>query len=133
MNLSGIGTIRAAMQAMNTSSARMQVLSENVANANTPGYRAKDVMPFEGKVRSARAHGLVTTDHRHIKSKGAAGGGDIVVRDMKGSWGESPDGNNVSVEQQTIMISETSGSHQFAATMYKKSVDLLKMSISGRR
>ncbi len=45
--------------------AKQQVVAQNVANANTPGYRAADIKPFEASLQTASLQ-LVATSPAHF-------------------------------------------------------------------
>jgi flagellar basal-body rod protein FlgB len=47
--------------------ARQRVVAQNVANANTPGYKAADLKPFESVLQSASVP-LATTSPKHFTS-----------------------------------------------------------------
>jgi len=49
--------------------ARQRVVAQNVANANTPGYKAADLKPFEATLHSASLP-LVTTSPMHFTTAG---------------------------------------------------------------
>ena len=110
---------------------RQQVTSENIANADTPGYRARDVDAFEDLLkRSAPLRGLETTNGKHISS-GDVGG--VRVREDRVPWEESIDGNSVVLEQQVMRASETADSYRLAADLYRKGHDLLTLAATGMR
>lgn len=54
-------------------SVRQKTVAENIAQANIPGFLAKDTEPFKAMLASGQA-GLARTDPRHISSSGADAG-----------------------------------------------------------
>jgi flagellar basal-body rod protein FlgB len=106
-------------------------VSENVANADTPGFRARTTSDFSEMLSGTRTAGLAVTDPRHIAGTDAAG----PVRTMEDpeAWSTTLDGNSVVLEQQAIRASELSGSYQLAATLYRKGHEFLRLSVSGNR
>lgn len=131
MDLGSISVFNLASSRAKHLAARQQVISENIANADTPGYKAQDVESFADYLGSARNSGLAQTDPRHLGGSSGAGGVDI--KEFEGAWETTPDGNSVSVEQQVINAGETAGQYKLATTLYKKSYDLLSMASSGGR
>lgn len=127
MDLNSIGLFGTASSRMKWLSARQQVISENIANADTPGYKAKEIEPFSARVDAARS-GLRTTHERHISS---SAGGDFAIREATDHWGESINGNTVSLEQQSIKAAETAEDYQAATSLYKKHLKLMQMAASG--
>lgn len=106
---------------------RHNVVSSNLSNAETPGYKAKDVQ-FEGILREAisteKTIPLVKTNSKHID-----GGGQIEILNAEPEviTVKTPvvsfDGNTVSVEREMARLSENSMLYQteteILARLYK--------------
>ena len=110
---------------------RQDVLSQNVANADTPGYVARDLKPqdFSALLKGETRHGsaLNSTDPRHISMKP---GSSSRFDDMESPDGmANPNGNAVSLEQEMIKVSETQAEFQAAANLYAKAMSLMKTAI----
>lgn len=98
--------------------ARQAVIAGNVANADTPGFRAKDLEPFAKVFDAAAAAGEgATFRERIVESLGSA----------------SPNGNTVSIEDQMMRAAEARRDHDLATTIYAKSLSMLKAALGGRR
>lgn len=122
-----------ASQRMNWLSARQKVIAENVANADTPGYRAREVSSFKEMLQGSQpVAGVQVTDGAHIRSNGAEAQGVRVDVDQA-AWQQSLDGNSVVLEQQTIKAGEVSASYKLAANLYRKGYELLTLSVTGNR
>jgi flagellar basal-body rod protein FlgB len=113
---------------------RQDVLTQNVANADTPGYTAHDLKPvdFSQELRQAAgpmtgASQLTVTDPRHIAIRNTASSDfqDMTVNDSEGS----PNGNSVSLEQEMIKVSDTQAEFQAAANLYGKAITMMKTAI----
>jgi flagellar basal-body rod protein FlgB len=91
---------------------RHSLIARNVANADTPGYRAVDVEPFaEALRRQAIAGGKeLFPREQAITSPGAA----------------SPNGNTVSLEDQMLRASEASRASEIATTIFSKTLAMLR-------
>ncbi|AXX93150.1 flagellar basal body rod protein FlgB [Malaciobacter molluscorum LMG 25693] len=80
---------------------RQKVISSNIANINTPGYKTKDLV-FEGELKKADESRLklYTTDKKHLSSFSEENS-PIKKRvvDVKGLE-EQNDGNNVNLDTQ---------------------------------
>ncbi|MGC9369187.1 MAG: flagellar basal body rod protein FlgB [Paracoccaceae bacterium] len=132
MKLDSLSFFKIASQRMEWLSTRQQVISENIANADTPGYRAREVSAFSRMVdSSAQSSGAATTNARHIG--GSERAGNVRVQEDKGAWDQSMDGNTVVLEQQTIKASEVSESYRMAAQLYRKGHELLTLAVTGIR
>ncbi|MCA0922656.1 flagellar basal body rod protein FlgB [Pseudooceanicola nanhaiensis] len=123
---------RVASERMKWLSARQSVISENIANANTPNYKARDVAGFdEAMGRARQSSGIVVTDAHHISGTAPSGGIRTEADDT--AWETGMDGNNVVLEQQAITANEVSESYRMAAQLYKKGHDLLTLAVTGIR
>jgi len=132
MKLDSLSFFKIASQRMEWLSTRQQVISENIANADTPGFKAREVSEFSRMVdSSAQSSGVVTTNTRHIG--GTEQAGNVRVQQDEGAWEQSMDGNTVVLEQQTIKASEVSENYRMAAQLYRKGHELLTLAVTGIR
>lgn len=132
MKLDGMSFFNIASQRMRWLGARQAVVSQNIANADTPGYKAKEVSDFSEMMDGARdVAGLATTNARHIQGSGASSG--VRVTNDESSWETSIDGNNVALEEQTIKATEISENYRLAAELYRKGHNLLTLAVTGIR
>lgn len=133
MNLSDIPIFNALRAKLSWLSERQQLLSENIANADTPGYQARDIQPldFESMIKkSAGASGLMITNPRHMR------GGDglnFALKPVKNRAEEvSPTGNSVVMESEMMKMGQTQMEYEAATGLYRKHAQLLKLAL-GRR
>jgi flagellar basal-body rod protein FlgB len=92
-------TINSLEQALNYSSLKQQVISQNIANAETPNYKAKDVS-FKSILQNELSQNFTTyrTDQRHIDfSDNSATQSAIVVRP---NVQYNNNGNSVDIDQE---------------------------------
>ena len=82
---------------------RQSTIATNVANANTPGFKARDVEPFN-KVLDAVPVRLATTSPTHMQLSPAET--DTRATAKKDSWDVVHSGNSVSLEQEMIKGSD---------------------------
>lgn len=112
---------------------RQTVLSQNVANADTPGYVARDLkeLDFSHALQStgeSKVTGLTLTNPRHIAANTSTGSGQFDSED-KPDVEANPNGNTVSLEQEMIKVSDTQMQFQAAANLYGKAMNLMKTAI----
>ena len=131
MKLNSMSFFQVASQRMQWVSAGQQVVAENIANADTPGFKARDISPFAELVEGARSGGVKTTHSAHITGSGRTGG--VRVSTDETAWETSISGNSVALEQQTLRSSELSGNHQLATLLYGKGHQLLTLAVVGQR
>ena len=96
-----------------------RVSTQNIARASEPGYKAQKVENFEDFMQRAQ----------HTSS-GLSLPSTFKTMDAEGP--ASPNGNSVNLEKEIFNSAQATASHEMAITVYKKSVDLMKMAI-GRR
>jgi flagellar basal-body rod protein FlgB len=84
--------------------ARVSAIATNVANADTPGYKARDVAPFEAVLSVARVE-MGRTNPRHMLPDGGARRSyDFVART---SDALKHSGNAVSLETEMASLGES--------------------------
>jgi flagellar basal-body rod protein FlgB len=103
-------------------SARQVAVADNVANANTPGYRALDVQPFSTYL-NASPIALASTNPGHMAPADAILGSLKEVEPQPGE--ESLSGNTVSLEQQMINLGEVSRDFSMTANIRRAFHQLL--------
>ncbi len=86
-------------------SERQSVIASNVANADTPGYKAKEIAPFSAFVDGASLQ-LAATRPGHLTAQGQSAG-SYEIRAAQG-WDTAHSGNNVSLERELMQASSTS-------------------------
>ena len=109
-------------------SERQNVLAENVANADVPNFRAKDLAELKFDVPTSL--GPQITNTRHI-GLGSAHQPDLFTRNSP-IYEITPQGNSVSLEDEMIKVGENQQDYQAAATLYQRSLDILRTAM-GRR
>ena len=117
---------------MNWHQERQRLLAENVANADTPGYRARDLAPIDFGRQVQQASGqlqLALTSPAHLTG-GAAGGSFGTER--AGKYDVRPTGNAVSLEDEMMKVAANQMDHQAAISLYSRSMGLLKTAIGKR-
>lgn len=107
---------------------RQSVVAENVANANTPAYRAKDVEPFEATLRRERLD-LAATQPGHLKLAGIGRSADVVAADGEGEGTHS--GNSVNIEQEMMKLGEINKNYSLTSGVLKSFQRFLLMSTRG--
>lgn len=115
---------------------RQRILAENVANADSPDYRARDLKTpsFRDLVKPSQAAADVAparTDPAHLV--GFRLSNDPTFGKLGNTdWEVTPEGNGVVIEDQMIKIADNQMDYQLATTLYSRSLGLLRTAI-GRR
>jgi flagellar basal-body rod protein FlgB len=124
-------TIQGLDTAMNLRLVNQNVISSNIANADTPGYHAKKV-EFEGALRQALGVDdqlpLEGDDPAHIVIRSSDPVSPAIADDMNGV--ESLDGNTVNRSEEMAKMAENQLLYDAAAEMLKKKLGMLKYAIT---
>lgn len=117
---------------------RQGVIAQNIAQANTPGYKPKDIVSFDEVLQkqissgtgSARSGGfqLATTNPKHVQGL-SSGGGLYKTSKENDVYEVKPSGNAVVLEQQMSQMSDTTAQYQMMTSLYKKTLGLLKTAL----
>lgn len=133
-----LGMLRTRMQWHQT---RQKLLAENVANADLPGFKPRDLAaPDLGRRGGGLAQpegaiagsvGLAQTSSSHMAVGGGPEGPGADPRRFKG-FEIRPSGNGVNLEEEMMKAGENQADYQLAATLYQKSMETLKIAIGKR-
>lgn len=136
-----LNTFSALKERMKFLQTRQKLLSQNVANADTPGYKPKDIRQLGVDVatrgadatrRAALVYSDVVrpaaTDPGHI----AQISGATAIEDRGASYETRPSGNAVNLEDEMLKVSQNQIDFQTAASIYQRSINTLKIAL-GRR
>ncbi len=126
MPISDIPILAMLRQRMQWHQARQQVLAENVANADTPGYQAKDLSPlnFERHLRVASLE-LDRTEPDHLPAEESDESQFATNHD--GRYEIRPRGNSVSHEDEMMNVASNQMDYEAVTQIYTHSLDLIKL------
>jgi flagellar basal-body rod protein FlgB len=107
---------------------RQRVIAQNVANADTPGYGARDLKTptdFAAALRQGGGLSMSRTNAMHI----APAGQNTVRFDVGGAPDSETtlDGNSVVVEEQMLKMAESRMAYDAAIGFYQKSMNMIRM------
>jgi flagellar basal-body rod protein FlgB len=126
MDVSQIGIFGLATQRLSWLDRRQELLSQNVANTDTPGYHDKDLRPFTAALNQSLSPTLAQTDAAHLSgSQDSPWQQDNSARPSE----RTSDGNSVSLEDQLIKIADTETSHALVTNLYTKYVSLFRLAL----
>ncbi|MBL4740030.1 MAG: flagellar basal body rod protein FlgB [Sneathiella sp.] len=130
MSLQDIPLFAALTERMKWLSSRQKVLSQNISNADTPGYQARDLKPQKFKDMVARpdeavAH-LTKTNSMHIQTVSKS---EFRTKTIKEPYEVTPTGNGVVLEEQMMHLAETQIQYQMTTSLYKKHLSMLKTAL----
>lgn len=125
----GGGLMQALKLRMQYQQSRQKVLAENVANADSPGFRPLDLKP--PSLDPARAGVAVSrTSTGHLSLSTANGGFDGTGAPR---FETTPNGNAVNLEDEMLKVAQNQSDYQLAASLYSKGLGLMKIAIGKGR
>ena len=122
-----IDTMRMARDLGAHAARRQRVIATNVANADTPGYRARDLPKFVESLRRGSLE-LRTTRAGHL----AAGLSGPPFRAVEAEGEPSPNGNTVSLEDEMVRSADAKREFDLSLAVMQSGLNLMRTAI-GRR
>ena len=110
---------------------RQKVLAENVANADTPNFRTRDLraLDFGSQVQAASQVRVASTNPAHIT--GAAANGAFAT-DRNNKYDVKPAGNAVNLEDEMMKVASNQMDYQAAISLYSRSMGLFRTALGKR-
>lgn len=113
---------------------RSEVLASNLANADTPGYKARDIdfkAELERQMTGApSSSGLRVTHVNHMASASSGPGGELLYRNP---LQPSIDGNTVDTQKEKAAFMENALQYQATLTFVNGKISALKKALGGDR
>ena len=110
---------------------RQRLLAENVANADTPGFKPRDLAPLDpSSLPRGPSIALARTDMGHITIGGGASG--QFARSREARYEVRPTGKAVNLEDEMLKVASNQMDYQAATTLYSRSLGLLKLALNRR-
>ncbi len=134
MDLSKISIYSLISRKMAWLTARQNVLAQNIANADTPNFKPRDLTKASFR-QVLEGHGQT------IKMRQTSAGHLAPVRRSsdfsssadKSNYESALSGNSVVLEEQLMKVSETQDAYRLATNLYRKHVSMMKMAIGRGR
>jgi flagellar basal-body rod protein FlgB len=132
--LENINLLNGLTDKMAYSNQRQRVLSQNISNADTPGYAPSDIKtPDFAKVLGVSAKGnakqlsLETTQGNHIAHRQQIGDNKaLAAQQQRRTYEISPAGNAVNLEEQMMLASRNNMDYQLVTNLYNKNLEILR-------
>ena len=129
-----LGLLDAISEKMRWHQTRQTLLAENVANADTPGYRGRDLKAygFEEHMKNLSTTKIATTTTQpgHIAISGTDA--DAFGARSMNSFEITPEGNGVTLEDEMMKVAGNQMDFQAAAALYTHSLNLIKTALGKR-
>lgn len=122
----GIALLDLAEQRMAWADRRQQVLAQNIANANTPHWQARDLTPFAATLAKAHGGAMALTQVGHMAGIGSGAAGQAAVQK---SGERAPDGNAVALDEQLTKVADTETAQELVTNLYKKYLGMFRVAL----
>ena len=132
-NLSLFKALGAKMDFLNQ---RQRVISQNVSNSDTPGYKPKDLVPVDfgnvlKDVTDKKSVRVETTDNMHMPPPGEIN--DPRSKKQKETYEVAPAGNAVIMEEQLINAGATVMDYNLMSNLYQKHVGMIRIALGSNQ
>jgi flagellar basal-body rod protein FlgB len=111
---------------------RQEVVTGNIANANTPKFKAKDVTPFNAVLDDTNV-GMARTNPAHFSGNEFSQSGDINVEDaqLNQEIGVQESGNTVGLEQELAKTGEIQRDYNLNTALVSSFHRMMMMTVKG--
>ena len=130
-NEAGLDLFTAMARKMAWLGQRQSVLAQNIANADTPGYRPLDLSegPF-AKALSSRVKPVRPAATHAAHLQGVPGGGGAAKADeQRRTYEVAPAGNSVVLEEQLIKVGQTQMDYRLLSNLYRKHAAMMRAAL----
>lgn len=121
-------------QKMDYLAQRQRVLGQNIANADTPGYAARDLQPLDFRQTIGRKVSVVqvsTNNPQHVAVP--IDGSAYENREASRVYETAVSDNSVVLEEQMMKLSATAGDYTLATNVYRKYTQMYRAALGGGR
>jgi len=134
MSVADLPVLAALKSKLKWHQARQRLLAENVANADTPGYKARDLeapsfATLVERHTTVRTTAIQTTHASHIAAAPPGRAGEAFAPTTGAAWETRPSGNSVSLEEQMMKVTANQADYQAASSLYSRSLALLRIAL----
>lgn len=145
MAMQDLTLMSAMLKKMDWHEERQKIIAQNIANADSVGYRPMDMKPLDFKQilggsasplsmsvagSGGGAMSMAATSPTHFGSDAmVAGGKKVPDFKQKDVYEVAPAGNAVILEDQLLRMNENYTDHAFVSNLYQKNIAMLKMAL----
>lgn len=126
MDPSKIGLFDLAEKRLTWTAQRQSVLAANIANANTPGFQARDVQSFATVLSGVGSVTPAMTQPGHLAGTLPSGLASLTIHPPKA---RALDGNTVALDQQLTKVADTETTQSLVTTVWKKYMGMFSMAL----
>lgn len=109
---------------------RHKVLSQNIANADTPNFRPRDLKPVDFGEQLRRTTGnlqMASTQQGHLPPARKSEPHREVIN--RSPFEDTLSKNGVVLEEQLMKVADTQAEYEATTTLYRKYIDMMKIAV----
>lgn len=128
MGIMDLPVFAALTDKMRWHQARQGLLAENVANADNPGFRGRDLKQynFADRVTQVKPPVVSTLATQPMHFSTSIGGADGFADQKMANFEVTPRGNGITLEDEMMKVTNNLMDYQAATNIYQKSVRILR-------
>ena len=136
MTIQDIGLFQAIGSKIDYLNQRQGIIAQNVANADTPGYRPKDLVEVDFSTMLKKEMGgqnsvrVATTNEQHMPN--AQAGIDPKSKKSRDTYEVAPAGNAVILEEQLMSAGQNAMDYNLMLNVMQKQVGLFRIALGSR-
>ncbi len=133
MTIENISLFQAMNAKMNYLAERQKVISQNVANADTPGYMSQDLRKVDfskmvDNISKNKMHVAMETSNPMHQAAPDQSPNPKMAK-SKSPYEVKPDGNSVVLEEQMVKASDVQMNYTLMLNLYRDSADMIRTSL----
>jgi len=130
MDFSNIRLLSLMKLKMDFHAENQDVLSQNIANADTPGYKPKELKPLDFKhmaLEEAHRLKIIATSPSHMS--GVKPVHDFRVQEQRKTYETTPVKNSIALEEQMAKVAYNKNEFMLMTNLYRKTAQMFKTAI----
>ncbi|HTJ57619.1 MAG TPA: flagellar basal body rod protein FlgB [Devosiaceae bacterium] len=130
--MDAMSLLNSMVQKMQWQQQRQDLLSQNVANADTPNYAGEELKPItfgEEEAGASPPMTMAVTNPSHFSFDSAGQPSGPGEAEQQNSFEMSPEGNGVTLEDEMMKVTANQLDYQAVTTLYSKSLALITTAI----
>ena len=131
MGLMNMPVFAALTDKMRWHQTRQGLLAENVANAETPGYRGRDLAQYDFADRASAVSSatVTTTATQPMHYAVASAEGSTFGAQRMANFEITPEGNGVTLEDEMMKVTTNQMDYQAVTALYTRSIKMIKTAL----
>ena len=132
MSMTQLPIFSALAEKMRWHQTRQSLLAENVANAETPGFRGRDLKAFDNSDQmrnlSMAPVASLPSGPSHIAISSLMPGDGFISRSLN-NFEITPEGNGITLEDEMMKVTANQMDYQAVTSLYTRSMKIIKVAL----